>query len=82
MEWTADIRRSITGEHKEEMENKKLQEMTRELHSKNTDSDVVKETAKDPSEKRKKKRRYRNGSERKTSSSTYNIHSWRKKTVN
>jgi len=52
-DWCADIRKSINGDHKEELENKKLQEMTKELHSKNTDSEVVRETEKDPNEKKK-----------------------------
>jgi len=52
-DWCSDIRKSITGDHKDEIENKKVQEMTKELH-KNTDSDVVRETEKDPNEKKSK----------------------------
>jgi len=52
-DWCVDIRKSITGDHKEELENKKLQEMTKELHKNNNDTDVVRETEKDPNEKKK-----------------------------
>jgi len=55
-EWCSDIRKSITGEHKDEQDNKKLQEMTKELH-KNSDVDVVRETEKDPNEKKNKEKK-------------------------
>jgi len=66
-EWCIDIRKSITGEHKEELENKKLQEMTKELH-KNSDADVIRETEKDPNEKKNKEKKENRDDEEKNKS--------------
>jgi len=46
-DWIDDLQKSIEGKHKEELENKKLQEITKELHK---DALDVKETQKDPNE--------------------------------
>jgi len=52
-EWSSDIRKSISGEHKDELDNKKLLDLTKELHKKDTDD--VRETEKDPNENKEKK---------------------------
>eukprot|EP01124_Arcella_intermedia_P026517 TRINITY_DN5000_c0_g1_i2.p1 TRINITY_DN5000_c0_g1~~TRINITY_DN5000_c0_g1_i2.p1 ORF type:complete len:401 (-),score=99.53 TRINITY_DN5000_c0_g1_i2:39-1241(-) len=53
-DWVEDIQKSISGQHKEELDNKKLQEITRSL---NSDADLVKETELDEETKKAKENR-------------------------